>query len=470
MSEHISFDTIPNSIRVPGQYIEFNTRTAVQGLPQNPQKVLLLSPMSASGSQAPLTPIQLFSDEQAGDLFGRGSWAQLMVRQAFVNNPYLDLTVIGLPEHDAGVAASGSLNVAGTVQRTAAVSLNIGGVSVSTAVSSGQTAEQVAQKLAQTINAAALPVSAQDAASALTFTARCKGEIGNEISLWADSGNSGLSLTVQAMKGGANNADIRSALEKVAGKHYHIIVSPFADDANGQALSQHLNQVSNAIEQRGCIGVIGWRGTMPTGAAMTAKLNDGRITCAWYKGADEANALIAAGYAAVLAFEEDPAKPLNTLQIKGLNITPDAQWPLFNECNNALYNGLTPLTVIANKVQIMRAVSTYTKSPANVEDPSLLDITTIRTLDYVRRAIKERIALRFPRDKLSERLLPKIRSEILDVLLKMEQAEIIENAEENKGKLIVARSQFDANRVNAAIPADVVNGLHVFAGRIDLIL
>ena len=56
------------------------------------------------------------------------------------------------------------------------------------------------------------------------------------------------------------------------------------------------------------------------------------------------------------------------------------------------------------------------------------------------------------------------------MLLKMEQAEIIENAEANKAKLVVARSPQDANRVNALIPADVVNGLHVFAGRIDLIL
>ncbi|MDK4627558.1 hypothetical protein QG055_10210, partial [Kingella kingae] len=62
---------------------------------------------------------------------------------------------------------------------------------------------------------------------------------------------------------------------------------------------------------------------------------------------------LAAGYAAVLAFEEDPAKPLNTLEIKGLSVTSDENTPLFNECNNALYNGLTPLTVVANKVQIM---------------------------------------------------------------------------------------------------------------------
>ena len=453
MAEHISFDTIPGSIRVPGQYIEFNTRNAVQGLPQNPQSVLLLAPMLASGSQEPLTPVQLFSDAQAGDLFGRGSWAQLMVRQAFKNNAYLDLTVIGLPDHSAGVAATGSLKIDGTAQTAASIS-----------------AAEAVEKLAAAVNAAALPVSATAEQGSLKLTARSKGAIGNEISLACDMGTSGFSGSITAMTNGAQNADIAAALDKVAGKHYHIIVSPFSDAANAKALSQHITQVSNAIEQRGCIGVIAQRGTMPQGASLTAQLNDGRITCAWYKGAAEACGIIAAGYAAVLAFEEDPARPLNMLEIKGLNITPDEQWPLFNECNNALYNGLTPLTVVAGKVQIMRAVSTYTKSAANVDDPALLDITTIRTLDYTRRAIKERIALRFPRDKLSDRLLPKVKSEILDVLLKLEQAEIIENAEANKGKLVVSRSLQDANRVNAAIPADVVNGLHVFAGRIDLIL
>lgn len=470
MTEHISFDTIPSSIRVPGQYIEFNTRNAVQGLPQNPQSVLLLAPMLDSGTQEPLTPVQLFSDAQAGDLFGRGSWAQLMVRQAFKNNSYLDLTVIGLPDHSAGVAATGSLKIDGTAQTAASISLTIGGVAVAVAVSANQSAAEAAEKLAAAVNAAALPVSATAEQGSLKLTARSKGAIGNEISLACDMGASGLAGSITAMTNGAQNADIAAALDKVAGKHYHIIVSPFNDVPNAKALSQHITQVSNAIEQRGCIGVMGLRGTMPQGASLTAQLNDGRITCAWYKGADEACGIIAAGYAAVLAFEEDPARPLNTLEIKGLNITPDAQWPLFNECNNALYNGLTPLTVVAGKVQIMRAVSTYTKSAANVDDPALLDITTIRTLDYTRRAIKERIALRFPRDKLSDRLLPKVKSEILDVLLKLEQAEIIENAETNKGKLVVSRSLQDANRVNAAIPADVVNGLHVFAGRIDLIL
>jgi len=91
------------------------------------------------------------------------------------------------------------------------------------------------------------------------------------------------------------------------------------------------------------------------------------------------------------------------------------------EQENALNNGMTPIEVgPGDRVQIVRAISTYTVDANSVPDPALLDITTIRTLDYVRAAVVQRIALRFPRDKLSDRTPPKVRSEILDVLVKLE--------------------------------------------------
>ncbi len=46
-------------------------------------------------------------------------------------------------------------------------------------------------------------------------------------------------------------------------------------------------------------------------------------------------------------------------------------------------------------MQITRAITTYTKNVTNTDDPSYLDLTTIRTLDYVRKAIQTRQRLRF---------------------------------------------------------------------------
>lgn len=157
MADAISFDTIPGSIRVPGQYIEFNTRNAVQGLPQNPQKVLMLAPKTG-GTQPELEPIQLFSDAQAADLFGKGSLAHLMVRQAFRNNQYLDLTVIALADNSAGVAAEGSIVISGTATGPGAVTVSVGGRDVSVSAAKGETAVDVATRLRAAIEASDLPV------------------------------------------------------------------------------------------------------------------------------------------------------------------------------------------------------------------------------------------------------------------------------------------------------------------------
>jgi phage tail sheath gpL-like len=115
-------------------------------------------------------------------------------------------------------------------------------------------------------------------------------------------------------------------------------------------------------------------------------------------------------------------------------------------------------------------VSTYTVDAQGIDDVSLLDVTTIMTLDYVRKACRTRIALRFPRSKLSSKTPPKVRSELLDVLYQLESLEIVEAVSDNIDLLVVERDTQDANRLNAKIPTDVVNGLHVFAGRIDLLL
>ena len=138
---------------------------------------------------------------------------------------------------------------------------------------------------------------------------------------------------------------------------------------------------------------------------------------------------------------------------------------------NLLSNGVTPLIVDSGEnVVICRAISTYVTNASGIVDPSLLDITTIRTLDYVREATRTRLALRFPRNKLSSRTPNRVKAEVLDVLYQLEQLEILENVTGNEANVIVERDTQDANRIDIRIPADVVNGLHVIAERIDLIL
>lgn len=111
------------------------------------------------------------------------------------------------------------------------------------------------------------------------------------------------------------------------------------------------------------------------------------------------NGELAAIYGAVMASESDPARPLNTLPLPGLDITSQDNWPGRTEQENALMNCLTPFEVDGGVVRIVRSVSTYAKNAAGVNDRSLMDITIIRSLDYVRLACRTRYTQRFPREK-----------------------------------------------------------------------
>ncbi|USE78063.1 phage tail sheath subtilisin-like domain-containing protein [Cupriavidus gilardii] len=474
-SPNISFDSIPSSIRKPGKYFEYNTKLAVRTLPANLQRVLLVGQRLASGTHPALVPVDVFSDQEAADLFGRGSYAHLMVAAAITANRYLQLTVIAVDDAEEAVAAEGSVTLTGPATGSGGLTIWVRDTRVDIAFAPTDTAESLAASLVEQFGKQPdLPVVATldvNNKTKVVLTARNKGEAGNGIKLRATSTGNGVTATVVPMAGGLNDPDLAPALAAVFAAGHNIIASPFTTATALTALRAHLDAVSGPMEMRGARGAAGHPGTLASASTLAKAINGGRITMGWHPGSRKLPCEIAAAYAAVIASEEDPARPLNTLPLEGLDVTDPEDRPGRTEQENALYNGLSPFEIgPGDKVQIVRAISTYIKDPQGVDDVSLLDITTIGTLDYVRKACRERIALRFPRDKKSRRTAPRVRSELLDVLTKLEELEIVENVEANKDGLIVEDDSQDVNRLNAKIPCDVVNGLHVFAGRIDLLL
>ncbi|WP_304168588.1 phage tail sheath C-terminal domain-containing protein [Lonsdalea britannica] len=471
-SPNISFDSIPSSIRKPGKYFEFNTRLAVRTLPTNQQKVLILGQMLDTGTAEPLQAVNIFSDDEAAMLFGQGSMAHTMATEAISCYSYLQLQIIGIRDAQAALKATGKITITGPASGAGTLSAWVGSTRIDVAVSADDTAKVLADALVTAFSQkTALPVTATAADGVVTITAKNGGAAGNDIVLRSSVTAAGITTVVTSMSGGENDPDIAPALAAVFAAGHNIIVCPYATQDALTALRTHLNSVSGPMEQRGAVGISGWRKSLSTGTTLTSAINSGRISIGWHNGSVKTPAQIAAAYGAVMASEEDPARPLNTLAMTTLDVTAIEDRPGRTEQENALYNGLTPFEIgSGDTVQIVRAISTYTKNAEGVDDVSLLDITTIRTLDYVRKACRERIALRFPRDKLSSRTRDRVRSELLDVLYKLEELEIVEEVEANKAMLIVERDSQDVNRLDAAIPCDVVNGLHVFAGRIDLLL
>lgn len=471
-SPNISFDSIPSSIRKPGKYFEFNTKLAVRTLPGNRQKTVIVAQRLATGIVLANAQIDVFGTDQAALYFGRGSIAHLMVVAALKTNPYLTLSVIALDDAGGSIAATRTLTFTNNATAPGTVTLNVNEQNVVIAVSTGDTPTIIAAALsAQIAKQPDLPVSASVAAGVVTLTAKNKGTLGNEIKTSVVVTATAVAAVLAAGVAGATDPTIATALTSIFAAGHNIIVSAWNDTVNLTALRNHLDTVSGPLEQRGAIGVYAHTGTLAASTTLAASVNNGRITNALVPSAYESSYSVAASYGALIASEEDPARPLNTLPLTYLLANPLANRLGRVEQENALYNGVTPTEVgPGDKVQIVRAVTTYVLDPQGIPDISLLDLTTIRTLDYVRKACIERISLRFPREKLSNRTLGKVRSELLDVLYKLEELEIVENVAANAPGVIVERDSQDPNRLNARIPADVVNGLHVFAGRIDLLL
>lgn len=471
-SKNISFSQIPASIRKPGKYAEFNTALAVRTLPGNRQLVCIIGQRLAAGAVAAGVVTDVFSDKDAATFFGRGSMLHLMIRAALVANPYLALQALALDDAGAGVAATSTITLTGTATATGVLTAQIGDVPVQIAVAVGDVNTAIAAALkVQFDNQPDLPVTATVAAGVVTLTAKNKGTLGNGLKVSSGSTAAGVTVANTAPSAGATDPTLATALATIFAAGHNIIISAWNDNTNLTALRTHLDTVSNGIEKRGAFGVYAHTGTLAAATTLATGINSGRITGVLVPNAYENSYEVAAAYGAVCAYEEDPARPLNTLPLVGISAPPLANYLSRTEQENALYNGVTPTEVGPDgQVQIVRAITTYIKDAQSVPDISLLDLTTIRTLDYARKAWVDRISLRFPRSKKSARVKIQIREEIIDVARLLEDLEILENIDANLDGFLVEDDLQDPNRVDCRIPADVVNGLHVVGMRIDLLL
>lgn len=473
----IAFDGIPSSIRKPGKYFEFNAKAAVRTLPANKQKVLIIGQRLSSGTVAQKVPTQVFSDKEAETYFGEGSMCELMVAAAIKANPYIDLTVVALDDAGAGVLATGTVTITGPATSSGVVTVFVGNQKIEVAVANADTATAIAAAIvAQAVKQPDLPVIAANAAGVVTFTAKNKGLCGNQIGLgYLKTNATGVGVAVVAMASGATNPAIQDALTAVFAAQYDIIITPYNNQTDLTTLKTHLDSVTGPLEQRPGIGVYAVNAVLSDATTLAGQVNSGLITGAYLRYTTcQRRSMpyeIAAAYGAVLASEEDPARPLNTLALSGMAASDISERLSRTEQESLLNNGVTPLDVDTDgTVRIVRAISTYTKNASSIDDPTYLDITTIRTLNYVRKALRERIALRFPREKLSSKTAAMVKTELYAALLQLEELQIVECVADNKDGLIVERDTVDVNRLNAQIPTDIVNGLHVFAGKIDLLL
>ncbi|CDF98949.1 Putative Tail sheath protein [Avibacterium paragallinarum JF4211] len=123
----ISYNEIPNAIRVPLAYIEFDNTQATSGTPAILHKVLMLGTKLASGSAVAGQAVRVLNVSQAKQLFGRGSQLARMVEVFKQHNTTLDLWVLPLDENSAGSKATGKIKLTGTATQAGVLNVMIAG-------------------------------------------------------------------------------------------------------------------------------------------------------------------------------------------------------------------------------------------------------------------------------------------------------------------------------------------------------
>ena len=488
----ISFDHIPAQLRVPGFYIEINNELAGGGAFMS--KVLLFGQRLATGTVAAGQPIRVTSAEQGETWFGRGSMLAQMLRAFKRANQFTETWVIAQDDNPAGVQASGTVSIRGTVTQAGTINLYIAGQRIQVGVKVGDDDYAVADKLLKAVQKdTALPLTA--ARSSLngrdvSLTARHAGLCGNDIDLrlnyyTGEQTPAGLTVTLTAMADGTANPDIKPAIAALGDEWWNYIVMPYTDAANLRALENELDSRYQPPLQRGGRAFTAYRGTHSATGTFGESRNSAHVSCIGTGIAPEPPYIWAAVNAAVGAqsLSNDPARPLQRLTLPHLKppkLTDRWDW---NERNLLLFDGIATWTVDSGgTIRIERQITMYQKNSADVADAAYLDITTPETLERIRFDKVQRISSKYPRHKLREdgelNNIPAgaaiatpaiIKAELLAIYESQINKAWVEGLEDYKQTLVVmigdGNGGGDRNRVNVNDQPNIVNQFRIFAAK-----
>ena len=104
----INLNQIDLASRLPSVRLEISSRRAVSTLEQI-EEIVIIGQRTASGSAIEASVNDIFSVEQAQELFGVGSQLADMIEFFALNNPSIPITAI--PLDDAGTNASKTITV-----------------------------------------------------------------------------------------------------------------------------------------------------------------------------------------------------------------------------------------------------------------------------------------------------------------------------------------------------------------------
>lgn len=373
--------------------------------PNLPQRIAIFG-QANTANQGGLTndPVQITSQEQAGNLFGYGSQIHIISRiLRSINSDILGgVPTIVYPQlaPSGGVAAEREITVTGTAaDKNGQISVLVNGRSVVDGfsliitIASGDTPTDVAGKIRDAINASLpCPVTASAAAGVVTCSCKWVGEASEGLNIEIDTGDDALSLgyaiASTATGVGDSSTEISSSLALFADNWNTIVINPYAKSTN--SLFEDFNGVPGEDPGTGRYAADVWKPfvcltgnkAFDTVANVTTNLDQDQgtiVQCA----APNSNGWAfeaAANVAALLGqqAQENPALDVSGKTYLDMPIPADEQIGVYGDINDRdllVKGGASTVTISAGSYIIEDLITTY--APTGETPPQFRYVRTL---------------------------------------------------------------------------------------------
>jgi len=488
----IGFNQIPSTLRVPFVAVEFDASKAQQGPALLAYKAVMIGQKLAAGSAAADSLVKVTNVDQVIAYTGRGSMLHRDYLAWSAVNKSTELWLGILADNAGGVAAVGSILVAGPATAAGTIAVYLGGERIAIAVNSGDSANSIATAIGAAINAALdLPVTASVAAATVTITYRHKGLVGNTYDVRHSFRDNealptGVTLTITAVGTGTPgtlNPALTNLIAAMADMWFQVLTHPYTDATSLTAIETELALRFGPMRQQSGLAITSMSGTFSAHTALGGGRNSPHSIIVAQPGGAPLTPPneFAAEVAGVVAYygQIDPARPFQTLSLnRAIAPLETDQWSV-DERNLFLFDGISPTKRGAGGVvQLERIITTYQTSPGGADDTAYLDATTMLTLLHLRYSFRTRMQQRYPRHKLANDgtrfgagqavITPKGgKAEAITWFREMEELGLVENFDQFKRDLVVERNVSDPNRLDFLLPPDLINGLIVVAAQMQ---
>ena len=488
----INFLTIPLSINAPLFAAEFDASGATAGLSVGPHDSLVIGQM-LTGSATPGQVYSVDSVDEASALFGRDSQLGQQVAAFKAAYPGGALYAIALADATAGVQATGSFIFSGTATETRELVLYVGGRRVSVPVVKGATAADVETSALAAFATANLDgfvaTETGNTGTGVDVKANHKGSIGNQIALGhsLNAGErvpGGITVTVNAMSGGLTDPSYSPAITAMADTQYATIASGIANQAA-------LSPIISLLTQR-------WSGLSTKDGHVFAVSADTRsnLTTLGNSFNSEQLTLLGIEVSAKMRTPWEMAAALAGLQaaqtvvdpalhMRGVKFPSGFSGPArgteftYSQRDTLISDGVsTGYLTQDGSYAIDRLVTTYQTNSLGFIDKAYQNLTTKRTLSFLRASMLARVSTKFGRMKIRNDGLPIpaganiinpsiIRGELIALFGEWQDAGLVEDIDQYKSELVVERNASDPDRVDAVLSPNIINNLLAFAAKIS---